>query len=80
VPVAVEGPLPERGTPIAVEGRDGGAPVGEMRSGRDGRGLALLRLEVVREAAEGRATLLCGPARLRPDVPGWMVLPARSPG
>lgn len=70
VPVSVEGPLPPRGTPVLA---DGGAEVGEMRSGRDGLGVALLRLE----ALDGRA-LRCGEASLAPRVPAWMVLPKRE--
>ena len=69
VPVAVDGPLPPRGTPVLA----GGAEVGEMRSGRDGLGMALLRLE----ALDGRA-LRCGEAALTPRVLGWMVLPKRE--
>jgi len=67
VPVAVDGPLPPRDTPVTLDG----ATVGEMRSGRDGLGLALLRLEAARAPA-----LACGGAVLRPRVPGWMRLPA----
>jgi len=70
VPVAVEGTLPEPGTPIL----SAGAELGTMRSGRDGQGIALLRLE----ALDGRP-LECGGARLTPNIPGWMVLPAREP-
>ena len=70
VPVAVDGPLPPRGTPVLA---DGGAEVGEMRSGRDGFGIALLRLE----ALDGRA-LRCGGASLAPRVPAWMALPKRD--
>ncbi|MCB4821904.1 CAF17-like 4Fe-4S cluster assembly/insertion protein YgfZ [Roseicella aerolata] len=69
VPVAVEGPLPAPGTPVLAEG----AELGEMRSGRDGLGLAQLRLE----ALDGRA-LRCGEAVLVPRIPGWMALPARE--
>jgi tRNA-modifying protein YgfZ len=69
VPVALAGPLPPRGTPVLAEG----AEMGEMRSGRDGLGLALLRLE----ALDGRA-LQCGGAVLTPRIPAWMVLPARN--
>ena len=68
-PVAVEGPLPARGTPVL---REDGAELGEMRSGRDGLGLALLRMPV----AEGQA-LRCGDATLLARVPDWM---ARPPG
>jgi hypothetical protein len=69
VPVAVDGPLPPRGTPVLA----GGAEVGEMRSGRGGLGMALLRLE----ALDGRA-LRCGEAALTPRVPAWMALPKRE--
>ena len=69
VPVAVEGPLPPRGAPITRDGVD----LGEMRSGREGRGMALLRLA----ALEG-GPLRCGAASLRPDVPAWMRLPATA--
>jgi folate-binding protein YgfZ len=70
VPVAVDGPLPAPGTPVLA----GGAEVGEMRSGRDGSGIAQLRLE----ALDGRA-LRCGEAALTPRIPDWMVMPGREP-
>ena len=66
VPVVVDGPLPPRGAPVLSVGD---AEVGEMRSGRDGLGMALLRLE----ALDGRA-LRCGEAALAPRVPRWMAL------
>jgi len=66
VPVRVEGALPPRGTPLLREG----AELGEMRSGRGGRGLALLRLEALRGGA-----LEAAGARLTPAIPGWMTLP-----
>jgi folate-binding protein YgfZ len=65
LPVAVEGALPPPGTPVL---RDG-AEAGTMRSGRDGTGLALLRID----ALEG--ALLCGDARLTPRIPAWARLP-----
>jgi hypothetical protein len=43
--------------------------MGEMRSGRDGRGMALLRLG----ALEG--PLACGEAVLHPEPATWMRLP-----
>lgn len=66
VPVAVTGPLPPRGTPVLLNG----AEAGEMRSGRNGLGLALLRLEAARAP-----TLVCGDAVLTPTIPDWMRLP-----
>jgi folate-binding protein YgfZ len=70
VPVAVVGPLPESGTKVL----SGSAEIGEMRSGRDGLGIAQLRLE----ALDGRP-LRCGEAALTPRIPGWMALPTREP-
>jgi folate-binding protein YgfZ len=71
VPVAVDGPLPLAGTPILREG----AEVGTMRSGRDQRGLAVLRMEALQDSG-----LICGDAVLRPIVPGWMRLPESANG
>jgi folate-binding protein YgfZ len=65
VPVEVEGPLPAVGTPVLRNGTE----VGTMRSGRDGNGLAVLRLEALRDP------LVCGEAVLAPRIPGWMRLP-----
>lgn len=68
VPVSVDGPLPAPGTPILRNGTE----VGTMRSGRDGAGLAVLRLDALDEA------LTCGAARLRAAVPAWLRLPERT--
>ena len=70
VPVAVDGPMPARGTAVTDAN---GAEVGEMRSGRDGQGLALLRIDAL-----DRAPFRCGEAALTPRLPGWMRLPARE--
>jgi folate-binding protein YgfZ len=70
VPVAVDGPLPARGTPLTDAA---GAEVGEMRSGRDGQGLAILRLDALE-----RGPFTAGAARLSPRIPAWMRLPARE--
>ena len=41
VPITIEGALPAAGTPVMLESKK----VGEVRSGRDDRALALMRLE-----------------------------------
>lgn len=46
VPVSVSGPLPEPGTAITA----GGDEIGELRSGRDGAALAVLRLDALDKA------------------------------
>jgi folate-binding protein YgfZ len=66
MPVAIEGPLPAPGAKVTLGGRE----VGEMRSGRPGLGLALLRAEA---AIEG-ARLGAGNAVIVPQRPGWMRL------
>ncbi len=66
MPVAIDGPLPPPGTKVML----GEEEAGEMRSGRDGLGLALLRLEALDEAAAG-APLTAGDARLTPKKPAW---------
>jgi tRNA-modifying protein YgfZ len=63
-PVQIDGPDPMPGTMVTVEGRD----AGEVRSSRDGQGLALLRLDAV---GEGR-TLVADAARLVAIRPDWM--------
>src|SRR5581483_2479221 len=68
MPVAVDGPLPPPGSPITLGERD----AGEMRSGADGLGLALLRLEMVDAAALEGMPLSAGEARLKPLRPDWM--------
>lgn len=66
MPVAIEGPLPAPGAKVTLGGRE----VGEMRSGRPGLGLALLRTEA---AIEG-ARLGTDNAVIVPQRPGWMRL------
>ena len=66
MPVEIDGPAPTPGTIVTADGRD----VGEMRSSRDGLGLALLRIEPV---VEGKR-LKAGNATLLATKPGWMRL------
>jgi tRNA-modifying protein YgfZ len=65
VPVAVNGALPVVGSPVLRDGVE----VGTMRSGRDGIGLASVRLDAL------GGTLRCGEAGLVVRVPAWMRLP-----
>lgn len=65
--VAIEGPPPAPGAAVTFEGR----AAGEMRTSADGRGLAVLRLDRVDEAARTAAPMLAGEARLRPFSPPW---------
>lgn len=67
MPVDVEGPLPDAGTEILL----GDKNAGEMRSGFDGRGIALLRLEQAEKALNGEGRLVAGEATLTPRKPDW---------
>jgi folate-binding protein YgfZ len=68
VPVVVDGPLPASGSVVLK----GGVDVGTMRSGRDGLGIASLRLDSL------GGPLQCEQATLTPKVPAWMRLPATA--
>ena len=68
--VAIEGPLPEPGTPIMR----GDKEAGTMRSGLDHAGIALLRLEDVEAAAASGEPLTAGSARLKAEKPDWVKL------
>lgn len=63
-PVRIEGPAPPPGAAVTADGRE----IGEMRSSRDGLGLALLRIEPVREGK----MLAAGESILVPVRPAWM--------
>jgi tRNA-modifying protein YgfZ len=69
MPVALQGPPPEPGTQILLDGRD----AGELRSSVDGRGIALLRLEQVARAAEQGKPLLAGETEVIPHKPDWVI-------
>jgi len=66
-PVRIDGPAPEPGAIVTHDGQE----AGEMRSSRDGIGLALLRLEAVSKAE----TLQSGSSSIVPLKPDWMRLP-----
>jgi len=63
-PVRIDGPPPEPGTIVRSDGKD----AGDMRSSRDGFGLALLRLDAV----AANAGLDAQGANLKPLRPDWM--------
>jgi folate-binding protein YgfZ len=66
MPVTIEGPLPAPGTPVML----GDQEAGEMRTGRDGLGLALLRLDAMAAAPAG-TPLTAGDATLIAHKPRW---------
>ena len=70
-PVHIDGPAPAPGTMVTAEGRD----AGELRSSRDGQGIALLRLDAV----GGGRQLMVDQATLTPIEPKWMRIDPDSP-
>lgn len=64
--ITAQGTLPPPGTPIMA----GTAEIGEMRSARDGRGIALIRTDRLEEAGP-EAVLLAGDVPVTPVKPDW---------
>lgn len=71
MPVEIDGPAPEPGSPVML----GDADAGEMRSSAGKTGLALIRLDAWRKAGGERGAFVCGAARLSPAKPDWAVFP-----
>ncbi len=65
--VDIDGPLPPPGAPVML----GDKQAGEMRSGQGVLGLALLRLELIDQAASSGEPLICAGATLTPVKPDW---------
>lgn len=68
MPVAVEGAAPAFGTPLMLDGKE----AGEMRSSRDGLGIALIRLD--RLEAAGGAPLTAGDANITLREVPWQAV------
>ena len=69
MPVTIDGPLPPSGTPITLDGR----VVGEMRSGKDDLGIALLRHDAVARMDEpGAGALTADGATIAVRDTAWM--------
>jgi folate-binding protein YgfZ len=68
LPVVLKGPRPEPGAVIRLGERE----AGEMRSSIDGRGLALLRLDRLAEAAQAGTPLHANATEILPTKPEWV--------
>lgn len=68
LPVSIHGALPAPGTPVLRDGVE----VGEIRSGREDRALALIRLDALTPGT----VLTAAGAEIRPEPPSWINLPA----
>lgn len=65
--VDVDGPTPESGTPVTLDG----IKAGVIRSGQDGIAMAMLRLELVAQSEKTGAPFTSGDARLRAVAQPW---------
>lgn len=75
LPVRVMGPLPAPGTAVTADGNE----IGHMRSGRDGRALALLRLDRYAAARAAGGALTAKGVPLELDLPDWLAHVLTSP-
>jgi folate-binding protein YgfZ len=73
-PVVFEGEPPAYGTPILA----GEAELGSIRTGMQGRAIALLRLDRALEATDKGEQLFAGDKAVRLDPPDWLILPHRD--
>ncbi|MGO1120907.1 CAF17-like 4Fe-4S cluster assembly/insertion protein YgfZ [Rhodovibrionaceae bacterium A322] len=69
LPVTLNGPAPDSGSQILLDGKDAGTFF--SHSGTDG--LALLRLKALEQAQPGQLT--CGDTKLTAQIPDWTILP-----
>lgn len=74
LPVEIDGETPAPGTPILQGGRD----AGEMRSARDGIGLALLRIDALENLGADDGALRAGDAQITPMRPPWLAAGAAA--
>ena len=73
-PIVFDGAAFAYGTPIKA----GEAEIGAVRTGMEGRAIALVRLDRAIEASENGALLSAAGREIRLDPPPWLILPLRE--
>jgi folate-binding protein YgfZ len=73
-PITFDGPTPPHGAPVTA----GAAELGTVRSGADGRALALLRLDRALEALDRGDALTVDGRTVKLDPPPWLMLPKQT--
>lgn len=73
-PIVFDGEAPALGTPVIA----GAAELGSVRTGINGRAIALLRLDRALEAIAVGQTLTADGRAVRLDPPDWLILPQRD--
>ncbi len=71
VPVVIDGPVPTPGTLLFLDNQK----AGEMRSSIESIGLALIRIEFLKQAQRTGQPFRAGTTHLTPRLPVWLVLP-----
>jgi len=72
VPVVLDGPPPEPGTPVTLAGREAGELRSAAATENGGIGLALLRLDSLAEAAKAGGAMRAGGVSITPAKAPWM--------
>jgi hypothetical protein len=75
-PIVFNGAAIAYGTPIKA----GEVEIGAVRTGMEGRAIALARLDRAIEASENGAPLSANGREIRLDPPDWLILPSREEG
>jgi folate-binding Fe-S cluster repair protein YgfZ len=75
-PIVFEGEAPAYGTAIKA----GEAEIGTVRTGMNGRAIALLRLDRALDARAAGTPLTADHRDIRLDPPPWLILPQREDG
>lgn len=73
-PVVFDGPAPAYGAPVAA----GAAALGQIRTGAEGRAMALLRLDRALAAQQDGVKITAEGREMRLDPPAWLILPPRE--
>ena len=73
-PVTFDGEAPAFGTTITA----GAGEIGSIRTGVEGRAIALLRLDRAQDALEKGDSLVAGGKVLHLDAPLWLIAPSTT--
>jgi folate-binding protein YgfZ len=73
-PISFDGEAPPFGAVVTA----GAAEIGSVRTGVEGRAIALLRLDRAQEALDKGETLSAGGKSLRLDAPSWLIAPSTT--
>jgi tRNA-modifying protein YgfZ len=76
IPLLIDGPLPEPGSPVELDG----SSVGETRSAFGNKAIALMKLSALEEAQASGKAFTIGKATASPAIPDWLQLAPENIG